>query len=85
MKTEKEKMINGELYLAGDPELTRDRLNARKLTRLFNNTIETDVDQRTALLTQLLGLMGKNVYIEPTFRCDYGYNIYIGENFLCQF
>lgn len=85
MKTEKEKMINGELYMAGDPELTRDRLNARKLTRLFNNTIETDMDQRTALLAQLLGSMGKSVYIEPTFRCDYGYNIYVGENFYANF
>lgn len=85
MKTEKEKMINGELYMAGDPELTRDRLNARKLARLFNNTIETDMDQRTALLGQLLGSTGESVYIEPAFRCDYGYNIYVGENFYANF
>ncbi|WP_399539058.1 maltose acetyltransferase domain-containing protein [uncultured Paenibacillus sp.] len=53
MKTEKEKMLSGELYHAGDPELTQDRLNARKLTRLFNETLETDLDHRTKLLKTL--------------------------------
>lgn len=67
MKLEKEKMLNCELYHAGDPELTQDRLNARKLTRLFNETLETDLDQRTKLLKTLFGSTGKNLYVEPTF------------------
>lgn len=50
MVSEREKMIHGELYDADDPELVRDRLNARKLTRLFNNTLETDVDQRKKII-----------------------------------
>lgn len=85
MKTEKEKMLNGELYNAGDPELTRDRLNARKLTRLFNETIESDIDYRTLLLTKLFGSTGNSLYVEPTFRCDYGYNIHVGDNFYANF
>lgn len=85
MKTEKEKMLNGELYNAADLELLRDRMNARKLTRLFNKSLETEDNKRTELLNQLFGSTGKNLYIEPTFRCDYGYNIHVGENFYANF
>jgi maltose O-acetyltransferase len=85
MKTEKEKMISGELYMPADEELVRDRTRARKMTRLFNQTIETDDDTRTSLLKQLFGTTGDNIYIEPIFRCDYGYNIHVGENFYANF
>ncbi|MEH7255367.1 maltose acetyltransferase domain-containing protein [Neobacillus niacini] len=85
MKTEKEKMIAGELYLAADPQLLEERLNARRLTRLYNQTIETDEAKRTELLKELFGSTGENLYIEPTFRCDYGYNIHVGENFYANF
>ncbi|RUS42438.1 maltose O-acetyltransferase [Cohnella sp. AR92] len=84
-KTEKEKMIAGELYLAFDPELTKDRLNARRLTRLYNQTLETDDDARKQLLKELFGSTGNNYYVEPTFRCDYGYNIHVGDNFYANF
>ncbi|MEH7238713.1 sugar O-acetyltransferase [Bacillus sp. JJ1562] len=85
MKTEKEKMLNGELYNAADPELLRDRMNARRLTRLFNESLETDDNKRTELLKELFGSTGKNLYVEPTLRCDYGYNIHVGENFYANF
>lgn len=84
-KSEKQKMLEGELYLSMDAELVADRLNARRLTRLFNATLETEYEQRRALLKQLLGATGKQFYIEPSFRCDYGYNIYVGENFYANF
>ncbi|MEQ2528799.1 sugar O-acetyltransferase [Robertmurraya yapensis] len=85
MKTEKAKMLDGELYNAGDPELVRDRVNARRLTRLFNETLETDLDKRTEILKELFGSTGECLYIEPTFRCDYGSNIHVGENFYANF
>ncbi|MEB1810217.1 MAG: sugar O-acetyltransferase [Bacillaceae bacterium] len=85
MKTEKEKMINGELYNSADSELVKERMNARRLTRLFNQSLETDDNERMALLEELFGSTGENVYIEPSFRCDYGYNIHVGENFFANF
>ncbi|MFB9762053.1 maltose O-acetyltransferase [Ectobacillus funiculus] len=85
MMTEKEKMIRGELYLANDPVLVQERINARRLTRLYNETIETEQEQRTEILRELFGSAGNNIYIEPTFRCDYGYNIHVGENFYANF
>ena len=85
MKTEKEKMLNGELYQAGDVVLVNERLNARRIVRLYNQTLETDDSQRTELLKELFGSMGDSLYIEPTLRCDYGYNIHVGENFYANF
>lgn len=85
MPTEKEKMLNGELYNDKDPELIKDRLNARRITRLYNQTTETELAKRTQLLNELLGSTGQRLYIEPTFRCDYGYNIHVGEDFYANF
>ncbi|WP_100486266.1 sugar O-acetyltransferase [Sporolactobacillus pectinivorans] len=85
MKTEKEKMLDGELYHANDPVLVEERRKARRLTRLFNQTLETEMDKRADLLKELFGSTGKSLYIEPTFRCDYGTNIHVGENFYANF
>ena len=85
MRTEKDKMISGDLYIASDELLVKERLNARRLTRLYNNTLETEIEKRTEILRELLGSMGNNIYIEPTLKCDYGYNINVGENFYANF
>lgn len=83
--TEKEKMLSGKLYTAQDQELARAYKNAQRLTRLFNQTTEDEFEQRLAYLKELLGTTGENLWIEPTFRCDYGCNIYIGENFYANY
>ena len=84
-RSEKQKMLTGELYNAGDPELVREREHARRLTRQFNATPENDAAGRTALLAELFGSGGSTATIEPTFRCDYGYNIHVGANFYANF
>lgn len=85
MMTDKEKMLSGKLYLASDEELRQDRLRARKLTWLFNQTMEEQMDYRRQLLTELFGYAGKNIHVNPTFRCDYGYNIKVGDNFYANY
>ena len=85
IKTEKEKMLHGELYNPADPQLIKERENARRLTRLYNETSETEHGKRKELLKELFGSTGENIGIEPNFRCDYGYNIYVGENFFANF
>ena len=85
MMTEKEKMILGELYEPADQELTQDRQHARKITRLYNQTTEMDIEERSQLLKGFFGSTKENVYIEPNFKCDYGYNIHVGENFYANF
>ncbi|WP_428897660.1 maltose O-acetyltransferase [Parelusimicrobium proximum] len=85
MKTEKEKMLAGEPYNTSDPEIKKDFLRARALMRKYNNTLETDAELRKEILKELLGSCGETIYIEPTFKCDYGSNIYIGENFYANY
>ena len=85
MKSEKEKMLNGELYDAADPVLVEERIKARKITRLFNETLDTEVNKRSQLLKELFGSTGENIHVESTFRCDYGYNIHVGHNFFANF
>lgn len=81
--TEKEKMIAGKLYFAGDAELVADRKDARVKLKAINQ--EADRDRRELLVKQAFGGTKKRVYIEPTISFDYGYNIFVGENFYCNF
>jgi maltose O-acetyltransferase len=83
--SEKERMLAGRLYLAFDEELGRDNKKARMLTRLFNTSTEEQQDYRKVLLKQLFRSTGDNIYIEPTFRTDYGCNTSIGENFYANY
>lgn len=85
MNSEKEKMLNGDLYDASDPELIAERERARELTRQYNSIGERDHKRREELLFELLGSTGDECWIEPPFRCDYGYNIHVGENFYANF
>jgi len=48
-KTEREKMLAGELYVAADPALTEERRRARRLTRLYNATTEEEPERRLEL------------------------------------
>src|SRR5919204_2436931 len=78
-------MVAGELYNAGDPELVRERIQARALTARYNATSQDEPDERRALLTELLGSLGEEAWIEPPFFCDYGWNIELGERVFMNF
>lgn len=81
--TEKEKMLAGQLYNAADTELKEMRQRRRELMEAFNN--EIDGDKRSQILKNWLGKTGQNIYMESRFVCDYGSNIYVGENFYANF
>ncbi|WP_373774443.1 sugar O-acetyltransferase [Streptococcus ferus] len=83
MVTEKEKMLAGQLYDASDPELKVMREQRRLLMQDFN--AELDGKKRSELLKKWLGKTGDAIYMEPHFVCDYGSNIYVGENFYANF
>ncbi|OTN75328.1 hypothetical protein A5886_000398 [Enterococcus sp. 8G7_MSG3316] len=82
-RTEKEKMIAGDLYFAPDPELTADRKYAREQMRLINQ--ETDETIKEQLLKETFGSVSGRVHIEPNVRFDYGYNISVGKNFYANY
>ncbi|KAF8055928.1 maa [Scenedesmus sp. PABB004] len=79
-RSEKEKMLAGELYYAFDDTLLSERQAAKALIHTYNTTLATRIEGRTELLKQLLGGLDEAdpPFIEPPFYCDYGYNIHIG-------
>jgi len=78
MPVMKARMLAGELYLADDPVLVSGRARAAALLEQYNATPDAARDERARLLHDLFGDVGDGVVVNPTFRCDYGYNISIG-------
>jgi maltose O-acetyltransferase len=83
-KSEREKMTNGEPFFTNDPQLMEDKKNARILCKQFNDSPE-DESIRSNLLRELLGECGEIITVKPPFRCDYGYNIFVGDDFFMNF
>jgi maltose O-acetyltransferase len=86
---QKAKMLPGELYLATDLQLVAEDLRAQELLFLFNSTRPGAGEERRALLVDLFDTFGPGAVLRPSFRCDYGSNISIGEdsfiNYDCVF
>ncbi|CAF3203827.1 unnamed protein product [Rotaria socialis] len=84
-RTEKEKMLAGELYNAFTPQLLSERAACRELIYDFNSTRPNEAEKRDEIIRKLFGQFGSNSVIETPFKCDYGYNIYWGENSFANF
>lgn len=84
MRTQRERMIAGELY-TGDSELRKMNQRNRRLLHKYNSMTIDESAERVALLKELLGKTGDKVHFEPPFRCDYGDHISVGENFYANF
>ena len=85
MKTEREKMLAGELYDPLEPELVHARGRARDLCQDLNLTRESEVEDRRRILIELFGKGGDTVWMQPPFFCDYGTNIELGERVFFNF
>lgn len=72
-------MLAGELYLATDPELVADTAHAQRVLARFNTAAPDDEAGRLALLRSLFARLGDGAVLRPSLRCDYGYNISIGD------
>ena len=85
MKTEKEKMLAGELYDASDSLLMEERQKARKLIHQLNVTEYGNELAYRQILSTLLPKAATDLCIEPPFFCDYGYNIHTDEKVFFNF
>ncbi|MCA1684914.1 MAG: sugar O-acetyltransferase [Planctomycetia bacterium] len=85
MRSEREKMLAGELYDPLDPELVRARERARDLCQDLNATRESQNDERRRIVAELFGSGGGSVWMQPPFFCDYGSNILLGERVFFNF
>ncbi|SKB01710.1 maltose O-acetyltransferase [Prosthecobacter debontii] len=84
MKTEKEKMLAGELYDPLDPQLALERQRCRDLCQLINASREDQPEERRLLLEELFG-QKTDAWIQPPFYCDYGTNISLGRKVFFNF
>jgi maltose O-acetyltransferase len=84
-RSEREKMLAGELYDPLDAELTAARRRARLLFKALNDTRDDQPDERARLLRELIPGAGPGLWIEPPFFCDYGSNITMGEQVFFNF
>lgn len=82
---EKEKMLSGKPYKSFGEELLGERQHAKEMLFEFNNLRPTEINKRNEIIKKLFGKVSDNFFIEPPFRCDYGYNISIGENFYSNY
>lgn len=82
--SEKEKMIAGAKYNAGDAELLRARMRAHDLCHALSQVKPSDLKAKADILQQLLPYAGEGLFITPAFFCDYGWNITTGKDFYCN-
>ncbi|MDE6125935.1 MAG: sugar O-acetyltransferase [Muribaculaceae bacterium] len=78
-------MIAGEVYDALHPELLWRLEATRERIWEFNSLRPSAVAEQKAILRSLLGSCGERIHVNQPFRCDYGCNIHVGENFFANF
>lgn len=78
-------ILNGNMCNDLTPELIRIREKTVFFTNEYNASFGRPAEEREAILKKLLKSIGKNVHFEPTFRCEFEYNISIGNDFYANF
>lgn len=78
--TELEKCMAGEYYNCHDQIFLDFKANARKLLKEYHALSYEQKEEKTAILRKLFGKIGTNVSVGLPFICDYGRNIFLGNN-----
>lgn len=84
-RTEKEKMLAGELYDASAPEIQADLAETQAWLARYNALLGAPASVRAEALAERLGAVGERVEVRPPFHCDYGFNIRIGSGVFLNF
>lgn len=85
MRSEREKMIAGELYDPGDPELAAGRARAQRFMKAYNATTVEDGARRRPLLEAHLGAVGARCSLRAPLHVDYGWNLFLGDDVFMNF
>lgn len=72
----------GLLYVA-DEQVMEQQKRARKLIQELNAADWSDFERVRAIACELLG--ADDVWVNPPFFCDYGFNIQVGRNFYANY
>ena len=85
MKSELQKLKDGELYDYTDPEVRAAHIRAVELCDEYNETKRTETEKRERILRELFGSLGKDPLVEKNIRIDYGFNVHAGDNFFANY
>ncbi|MEO4720300.1 maltose acetyltransferase domain-containing protein, partial [Phocaeicola vulgatus] len=89
MKTEYQKCMDEEPFDGSSPEITEMTVRNKRLLHQLRETDYADNEAKQRIYRQMFGSIGKDVYIDIDFRCEYGKNIYFGNkvivNMNCTF
>ncbi|UCN14488.1 sugar O-acetyltransferase [Cellulomonas iranensis] len=78
-RTNRERMLAGDLYIADDPENERLARRAFALAdACYRATVAGDEEAARQALTDLLGSLGEGAYVKPPLAVDYGENVHVG-------
>ncbi|MFZ1221271.1 MAG: sugar O-acetyltransferase [Chthoniobacterales bacterium] len=78
-RSNRDRMLAGDQYIADDADLARERNRAAVLTAQYNAIAGDDQGARDRLLRELLGSAGDGTVIRPPLWCDYGYQTHVGD------
>ena len=84
-RTNRERMLAGDWYIADDPENARRAQRAVQLAERYR--VASIEDERAALpiLAQLIGSLGEDAFIKPPLHVDYGDHITVGARTFANF
>jgi maltose O-acetyltransferase len=85
MRTEKDKMLAGELYDASAPEIQADLAATHRWLARYNAALDMAPSDRRKLLVERFAAVGDGAIIRPPFHCDYGFNIRLGAGVFLNF
>lgn len=77
---ELEKCMSGQLYNCHDRVFLEFKEKTKKLLDVYNALSYGKKAEKKEVLQNLLGKIGNNVSIGTPFLCDYGCNIFLGNN-----
>ncbi|MET0225472.1 MAG: maltose acetyltransferase domain-containing protein, partial [Dokdonella sp.] len=84
-RTEKQKMLAGELYDASTDEIQADQVATQQWLVRYNAALAMSPSDRRALLLERFASVGEGAVIRPPFHCDYGFNIHLGASVFVNF
>lgn len=84
-RTEKDKMLAGELYDASAPEIRSELAATQRWLARYNAALDISSAEQRRILTERLAEVGDGAWIRPPFHCDYGFNIRLGAGAFLNF
>ena len=82
---QRDRMLAGLPYKAWLDGLNEERIANKMKIHDYNSLSPDEGERMDKLIRRIIGKSGKNIYIEPPFRCDYGKNIEVGDNFYANY